>query len=522
MSHSLKKIQRRGGVDNIKCAKSKRKQASRAENTRPNRKKKAPRGDDAADVEMGEGGKPARTDVAKRAEARTQLGKQSRQDEFAKRRGLATPGILSAAAGYGTGLGDDATPHDALAASTVAERALSSAPRNQKTFMKELARVLKESDVLLEVLDARDPLGCRCTPLEDAVIGRMTSKRIVLILNKIDLIPAENATRWLTYLRQYFPTVPFKAQGASSGRGGSMNSASHGGSEAFGGEQLLQLLKNYSRSAGIKTAITVGVVGYPNVGKSSLINALKRSRAVTVGATPGVTTTAQIVSIDKRVKLMDCPGIVFARARSSEEEATVLLRNCVKVEKMVDLTLPIEAILKRVPHEQLRDHFQIARFAGGDEFLTLVALKRGKLGKGGAPDRDGAARAVLQDWNGGSIAYFSEVPKQEAKVRKPMLSFRFIFVLAMRTRRGSSLLPHTPALSLISITVLLSASYRVSSFIWATAHVSTGRPSPALGGGGPCTRSASGGAADAWARHTYINMYIYIYIYYLAPHECDE
>ena len=297
MSHSLKKLQRRGGVANVKCAKSKRKQASRAENARPTRKKRKAREDPDGDDEMADTSE-ARTDVARRAEARKQLGKQSRQAEFAKRRGLATPSILSAAMGGGLG-GDDDRESDALAASGVAERALSVAPRNQRSFQKELARVLRESDVLLEVLDARDPLGCRCTPLEDAVITRLTSKRIVLILNKIDLIPPENAQRWLTYLRQFFPTVPFKARGGVSGggkdgKGASMSAASAGSFEAFGGDQLLQLLKNYSRSAGIKTAITVGVVGYLNVGKSSLINALKRSRAVTVGATPGVTTCAQV------------------------------------------------------------------------------------------------------------------------------------------------------------------------------------------------------------------------------------
>lgn len=60
-------------------------------------------------------------------------------------------------------------------------------------------------------------------------------------------------------------------------------------SKALGAEVLMQLLKNYCRNKDIKTAITVGVVGLPNVGKSSLINSLKRSKACGVGATPGFT-----------------------------------------------------------------------------------------------------------------------------------------------------------------------------------------------------------------------------------------
>jgi ribosome biogenesis GTPase A len=58
------------------------------------------------------------------------------------------------------------------------------------------------------------------------------------------------------------------------------------------------------------------------------------------------------------------------------------------------------------------------RFESATEFLTLVALKRGKLGKGGAPDHDAAARAVLQEWNAGTIAYHTEPPKKTVEVRR--------------------------------------------------------------------------------------------------------
>lgn len=60
-------------------------------------------------------------------------------------------------------------------------------------------------------------------------------------------------------------------------------------SSCIGAGTLLKLLGNYCRSANIKTTITVGIVGFPNVGKSSVINSLKRSKACSVGSTPGVT-----------------------------------------------------------------------------------------------------------------------------------------------------------------------------------------------------------------------------------------
>lgn len=78
--------------------------------------------------------------------------------------------------------------------------------------MKEFRRVVDSADVILQVLDARDPLGCRCYEAERAIMAAGGgSKRIVLVLNKVDLVPKEVTQKWLTYLRNDFPTVAFRA-----------------------------------------------------------------------------------------------------------------------------------------------------------------------------------------------------------------------------------------------------------------------------------------------------------------------
>lgn len=180
-------------------------------------------------------------------------------------------------------------------------------------------------------------------------------------------------------------------------------------STCLGADTLIQMLKNYCRNAGMKTSITVGVVGLPNVGKSSLINSLKRSKVAQVGNTPGITKSLQEVHLDKNIKLLDSPGIVFAAADS---DSSAVLRNCVKIEKLADPVSPIAEILKRVPSKQLMQLYKISAFKGADQFLQQVAQVRGKLRKGGTPDMQASARVVLQDWNDGRIPYFTSPPSR--------------------------------------------------------------------------------------------------------------
>ena len=84
----------------------------------------------------------------------------------------------------------------------------------------------------------------------------------------------------------------------------------------------------------LKTSITVGVVGLPNVGKISLINSIKRSHVVNVGDTRGLTRAMQEIQLDKHVKLLDCLGVVMAKP--SDTNATSSLRNCKRIEKLED------------------------------------------------------------------------------------------------------------------------------------------------------------------------------------------
>jgi nuclear GTP-binding protein len=186
-------------------------------------------------------------------------------------------------------------------------------------------------------------------------------------------------------------------------------------SECLGAETLMQLLKNYARNAGIKTAIRVGVIGFPNTGKSSVINSLKRSKVCQVGNVPGVTKSTQEVSLDKHIKLLDCPGIVFSKPKADgSDSAEVLLRNCVKVALVEDPISPVELIMKRCSPQQLMKQYQLTPFVDVRDFLLQLAKQRGRLKRGGIPDLEATARIVLMDWNAGRIPYYTVPPARQS------------------------------------------------------------------------------------------------------------
>jgi nuclear GTP-binding protein len=154
-----------------------------------------------------------------------------------------------------------------------------------------------------------------------------------------------------------------------------------------------------------------------------VINSLKRSRVCGVGATPGLTKSTQEVTLDKNIKLIDCPGIVFSKSMDEKEAAQVMLRNCVKVELLEDpippgisflcLLMSVELIVSRCTTEQLCQMYKIPPFTTTTQFLIEIARLRGRIRKHGIPDLENAARSILQDWNAGRIPYYTQPPKSK-------------------------------------------------------------------------------------------------------------
>ncbi|XP_069793297.1 guanine nucleotide-binding protein-like 3 isoform X2 [Narcine bancroftii] len=284
---------------------------------------------------------------------------------------------------------------------------------SRKSLCVELNKVIDASDVILEVVDARDPLGHRCPQVEQAVLQSEEKKQLILVINKIDLVPKGNAEKWLKYLGHEFPTIAFKSSTQLQDRTmAQKNCKVNSAMEIFhsnacaGDENLLRFLGSYCRNQHLKR-IKVGVVGFPNVGKSSIINSLKKMRVCNVGQIKGLTKSLQEVHIDKQIKLLDSPSII---ASPSNSAIALALRKAVDIDALENPITVVELLLKDCEKQQVTLQYNIPDFQTPLEFLMLLAQKRGMLKKG-TPDLEKAAKQILHDWTGTKISYHTYPPE---------------------------------------------------------------------------------------------------------------
>ena len=317
-----------------------------------------------------------------------------------------------------------------------------------RAYSKVYKTVLQNSDIVLYVLDVRDPNGTRSREIEREIASADdSSKRMLLILNKIDLVPPHVLKGWLSHLRRFFPTLALNANKAAP----NAKTFDHKSLTVKGtSETLLRALKTYAQSKQLKRSTTVGILGYPNVGKSSVINALTSrlgsargsSTACPVGAEAGVTTALKEVKLDGKLKLLDSPGIIFPSSSSSSSsssnpsttahpshltskqahQAHLVLLSAVPPSTIEDPIPAISLLLHRLSHSSatqgpLMEYYGIKpetlMAKNGDvttDFLVQVARKRGRLGKGGVPNLHAAAMGVLADWRDGRVRGWVEPP----------------------------------------------------------------------------------------------------------------
>lgn len=268
--------------------------------------------------------------------------------------------------------------------------------------MAKTRRLIKEClplvDAVVEIRDARIVISSK-NPEIDKLIG---NKKRVLVLNKADCADSETTRRWCDY---------YKAQGIETVV---TDSRSGKGINAFPQavrRALSELIEKRAAKGMSAKALKVMVVGIPNVGKSSFINRLSKSKKAKVEDRPGVTRGIQWVDVDSSLQLLDMPGMLWPKFESQEVSEHLAFTGAVKDDIMDIELLAVRLIetLKEKYSNMLceRYNIEIEDSEDGYDLLLKIGAKRGMRISGGEINTERAAIAVIDEFRGSKIGRIS-------------------------------------------------------------------------------------------------------------------
>ena len=271
-------------------------------------------------------------------------------------------------------------------------------PGHMATARKKAAETMEFINVVIEVVDARLP-EASCNPMiEELRIHRQ--RPCLKILNKADLADPVATQAWLAY---YNKQKGVKAVALSCKKPGDVAKVT----------TLCQTLAP-NRNSSIKP-LNMMIMGIPNVGKSTLMNALLKRRVAAVGDEPAITKSQQRISLNSQMTLVDTPGMLWPRIEHPSDGFMLAASHAVGRNAMHDDEVAIflaDLLLQRYPS------LITARYGFSVEGLDAVAVieavakRRGFRLKGGEADFDKAAMALLTDYRTGALGRISlETPE---------------------------------------------------------------------------------------------------------------
>lgn len=333
---------------------------------------------------------------------------------------------------------------------------------------RQLWRVIERSDVIVQIIDARNPLLFRCPDLENYVKEVDKRKRNILLMNKADFLTEYQRKCWCEYFDQVNIQIAFFSALEQMNRSIEDETETDAFTdnkiienfettqlknsiEILSRENLVSFLKSLPQYRSTEGITTVGLVGYPNVGKSSTINAILMSKRVSVSATPGKTKHFQTFMIEKDLCLCDCPGLVFPNFVSTKAE--MVINGILPIDQLTNWVQPVSLITTFIPKYILESTYSILIPTPGEnrdpksnptaeEFLNAHGYSRGFMTQRGLPDNARSSRYVLKDFVNGKLLYCHAPPgvKQEeyhqfpdVKLKKPT-SDNKIYNLQMKTQ----------------------------------------------------------------------------------------
>lgn len=343
---------------------------------------------------------------------------------------------------------------------------------------RQLWRVIERSDLVVQIVDARNPLLFRSEDLEKYVKEVSPTKNNLLLVNKADMMTLDQREAWADYFEK--AGINYKFFSASLAK--ALNEAVELGEfsddevapsetnarsatvdkedrlakkaekleiheaaeddEEWASEEDLNEEDDYrtriltvdeletlflENAPDVETAdgepsrkTQIGLVGYPNVGKSSTINALIGAKKVSVSSTPGKTKHFQTIHLSPDVILCDCPGLVFPNFATTKAE--LVCNGILPIDQLREFTGPAGLVAQRIPQSFFEALYGVKvrtrpMEEGGtglptaEEILIAYAIARGftKTGQG-QPDESRAARYILKDYVSGKLLFCHPPP----------------------------------------------------------------------------------------------------------------
>lgn len=263
--------------------------------------------------------------------------------------------------------------------------------------MTKARRMMQENikliDLIIELVDARVPLSSRNPDIDE--LGK--NKARLILLNKADLAEDRRNDEWMEY---------FKKQGYSVVK---VNSKKGGGIKSIQSviqEACKEKMERDRKRGILNRPVRAMVVGIPNVGKSTFINALAGKACAKTGNKPGVTKGKQWIRLNKNVELLDTPGILWPKFEDQAVGMRLAMIGSMNDDllNIDELSLELISYLKQYYPGALAERYQVSEnHERPVEILEEIAGNRNCIKAGGELDYSKAAALVIDEFRSGTI-----------------------------------------------------------------------------------------------------------------------
>lgn len=262
-------------------------------------------------------------------------------------------------------------------------------PGHMKKSIDEIKNMLKLSDIVVEICDARIPVSSRNPILKNII----EDKSSILILNKKDLANPKETKKWIEkYKSEDIFAMDIDCKNTSD---------------------ISKVLKEIDKKGrvqldkkGLKRDVKTMIVGIPNVGKSSFINALTKKRTAKVGNRPGITRTNQWIKTEYGLYLLDTPGVLWPKFETENMGLNLAFTGAIKDEIMniENLAYKFVEFMSKYYMDNLCERYNLTeKFDEIIQVIEQIAVNRGKVLKGNRIDYFSVSNLILDDFRKGNL-----------------------------------------------------------------------------------------------------------------------